>query len=189
MNTQRPLAESLDEAFPWCAGWTDALRALFAAYVEAKATRQVLDYDDLLLYWFHLMSEPALAERIGSQFDHVLVDEYQDTNALQAEILKRLKPSGQGVTVVGDDAQAIYSFRAATVDNILRFPGQYRPAGDRAGPGAELPLDPAHPGRRQRSHRAFARTVCQAAVQHARPRRTTRSWSRSRTRGPRSNTW
>jgi DNA helicase II / ATP-dependent DNA helicase PcrA len=128
VNTQRPLADCLDEAFPWCATWADALRTLFAAFVDAKTSRHVLDYDDLLLYWFHLMSEAALAAKVGALFDHVLVDEYQDTNTLQAEILKRLKPDGRGVTVVGDDAQSIYSFRAATVDNILGFPAQYHPA-------------------------------------------------------------
>src|SRR5256885_3956396 len=69
-----------------------------------------------------MMEDAALAAEIGSRFDHVLVDEYQDTNVLQAEILQRLKPSGEGLTAVGDDAQAIYSFRAATVDNILNFP-------------------------------------------------------------------
>ncbi|HEY0715093.1 MAG TPA: ATP-dependent helicase, partial [Polyangia bacterium] len=128
VNTQRRLRESLESLFPWCLTWESELRALFAAYVDAKAARQVLDYDDLLLYWFHLMSEPALAARIGGGFDHVLVDEYQDTNTLQAEILRRLKPDGRGVTVVGDDAQAIYSFRAAEVRNILDFPAQYTPA-------------------------------------------------------------
>ncbi|HEY0708453.1 MAG TPA: ATP-dependent helicase, partial [Polyangia bacterium] len=128
VNIQRRLRDSLEELFPWCLVWENELRALFAAYVEAKAARQVLDYDDLLLYWFHLMSEPALAARIGGAFDHVLVDEYQDTNRLQAEILQRLKPDGRGVTVVGDDAQAIYSFRAAEVRNILDFPAQYEPA-------------------------------------------------------------
>jgi DNA helicase II / ATP-dependent DNA helicase PcrA len=127
VNTQRPLRSSLEGHFPWCIPWQEELRALFAAYVEAKAARQVLDYDDLLLYWYHLMSEPALAARVGGRFDHVLVDEYQDTNTLQAEILRRLKPTGKGVTVVGDDAQAIYSFRAASVRNILGFPQLYDP--------------------------------------------------------------
>ena len=127
VNTQGPLRACLETRFPWCLEWEEALRALFASYVEAKASRAVLDYDDLLLYWFHLMSEPSLALRIGSLFDHALVDEYQDTNTLQAEILRRLKPDGRGVTVVGDDAQAIYSFRAACVGNILAFPRQYDP--------------------------------------------------------------
>ncbi len=128
VNTQAPLRACLEEAFPWCLAWEEALHGLFAAYVEAKAGRQVLDYDDLLLYWFHLLGEPSLAARVGGMFSHILVDEYQDTNAIQAEILARLRPDGRGVTVVGDDAQAIYSFRAATVRNILSFPQRYQPA-------------------------------------------------------------
>ena len=127
VNTQVDLRACLEVRFPWCLEWEEALRALYAGYVEAKASRAVLDYDDLLLYWFHLMSDPSLAGRIGALFDHALVDEYQDTNTLQAEILRRLKPDGRGVTVVGDDAQAIYSFRAACVGNIMAFPRQYDP--------------------------------------------------------------
>ncbi len=87
----------------------------------------MLDYDDLLLYWAQTMSDPVLADDIGGRFDHVLVDEYQDTNRLQSSILLALKPSGHGLTVVGDDAQSIYSFRAATVRNILDFPDQFSP--------------------------------------------------------------
>jgi len=87
----------------------------------------VLDYDDLLLYWAQMMSDHALAEDVGGRFDHVLIDEYQDTNRLQSSILLGLKPRGSGLTVVGDDAQSIYSFRAATVRNILDFPGQFSP--------------------------------------------------------------
>src|SRR5436190_17065193 len=128
VNTQDALRPCLQTRFPWCLEWEEPLRALCAAYVDAKTARAVLDYDDLLLWWFHLMTDAAAAARIGGRFDHVLVDEYQDTNALQAEILRRLKPTGRGVTVVGDDAQAIYSFRAASVDNILGFPAQYQPA-------------------------------------------------------------
>src|SRR4029078_13184599 len=89
----------------------------------------VLDYDDLLLYWAQMVAEPSIAAELGGRFDHVLVDEYQDTNRLQSSILLALKPSGQGLTVVGDDAQSIYSFRAASVRNILDFPSQFaRPA-------------------------------------------------------------
>ena len=125
VNTQRPLKDTLEALFPWCAEWEEALNGLFRAYVERKLANQALDYDDLLLYWHAMMSDPALAAEIGAQFDHILVDEYQDTNALQAGILKGLRPSGEGLTVVGDDAQAIYSFRAATVENILGFPKQF----------------------------------------------------------------
>jgi DNA helicase-2/ATP-dependent DNA helicase PcrA len=127
VNTQEELRPCLETRFPWCLEWEEPLRELFGAYVDAKAASAVLDYDDLLLYWFHLMSDQSLARRIGGLFDHVLVDEYQDTNTLQADILRRLKPDGRGVTVVGDDAQAIYSFRAARVGNILSFPTQYDP--------------------------------------------------------------
>ena len=125
VNTQRPLTETLDTLFPWCAEWETQLTTLYRAYVDRKLANQALDYDDLLLYWHAMMSDARLAADIGGEFDHILVDEYQDTNVLQAEILKRLRADGTGVTVVGDDAQAIYSFRAATVDNILGFPGQY----------------------------------------------------------------
>jgi DNA helicase-2/ATP-dependent DNA helicase PcrA len=127
VNTQRPLRHTLETVHPWCLDWEDQLTALCRGYVEAKLEQQVLDYDDLLLYWQVMMRDPALAAEIGARFDHVLVDEYQDTNALQAEILLRLKPDGAGLTVVGDDAQAIYSFRAASVDNILEFPGKFTP--------------------------------------------------------------
>jgi DNA helicase-2/ATP-dependent DNA helicase PcrA len=127
VNTREPLRACLETRFPWCLEWEAPLRGLYAAFVEAKAARAVLDYDDLLLYWFHLMTEPSLARRVGALFDHVLVDEYQDTNTLQADILRLLKPDGRGVTVVGDDAQSIYGFRAARVGNILGFPAQYDP--------------------------------------------------------------
>jgi DNA helicase II / ATP-dependent DNA helicase PcrA len=127
VNAQAGLGIVLAQCFPWCAGWERELRALYAGYVEEKQRQNVLDYDDLLLYWAQLMGESALAADVSSRFDHVLVDEYQDTNRLQAGILLALKPDGAGVTVVGDDAQSIYSFRAATIRNILDFPSQFTP--------------------------------------------------------------
>jgi DNA helicase II / ATP-dependent DNA helicase PcrA len=127
INTSAPLQQVLEKSYPWCAEWGDELRALFAGYVEAKQKQAVLDYDDLLLYWAQMLTEPALAERVGARFQHVLVDEYQDTNRLQASILKSLKPDGRGLTVVGDDAQSIYAFRGATIRNILDFPQQFDP--------------------------------------------------------------
>jgi DNA helicase-2/ATP-dependent DNA helicase PcrA len=127
VNTQRPLTETLANVFPWCAEWEAELTGLYRAYVERKLANQALDYDDLLLYWHAMTADAGLAREIGAQFDQILVDEYQDTNVVQAEILKALRPSGDGLTVVGDDAQSIYSFRAATVENILGFPAQYAP--------------------------------------------------------------
>jgi DNA helicase-2/ATP-dependent DNA helicase PcrA len=127
VNTQRSLKETLEQQYPWCAQWEGDLGRLYRAYVEQKQRYNVLDYDDLLLYWHLMMSDPRLAQHVGSNFDHVLVDEYQDTNKLQAEILYGLKADGMGLTVVGDDAQAIYSFRAAAVENILGFPDRFKP--------------------------------------------------------------
>jgi len=127
VNSENKLDDILSRSFPWCAVWAEQLRTLFAHYVEAKQDQQVLDYDDLLLYWAHMMGEPAIAAEIAGRFDHVLVDEYQDTNALQARVLLALRPNGSGLTVVGDDAQSIYSFRAATVRNILDFPAHFSP--------------------------------------------------------------
>lgn len=128
VNAAVPLEAVLLKQFPWCAEWKDILRDLFQGYVEAKQRQQVLDYDDLLLYWGELMKVPELAGDVRQHFDHVLVDEYQDTNALQASILLGLTPDGAGLTVVGDDAQAIYGFRAADVRNILDFPNHFTPA-------------------------------------------------------------
>jgi DNA helicase-2/ATP-dependent DNA helicase PcrA len=127
VNTQKSLRETLEQQFPWTRSWEEDLGRLFRGYVERKQRYGLLDYDDLLLYWHMMMSEPRLAQHVGENFDHILVDEYQDTNRLQAEILHALRPDGAGVTVVGDDAQAIYSFRAAAVENILNFPGRYNP--------------------------------------------------------------
>jgi len=125
VNTQGALADTLITHFPWCAEWEAELTRLYRAYVERKLANQALDYDDLLLYWHAMLGDERLAREIGGAFDHLLVDEYQDTNVLQAEILRRLRPDGNGLTVVGDDAQSIYSFRAATVENIRGFAGTY----------------------------------------------------------------
>jgi DNA helicase II / ATP-dependent DNA helicase PcrA len=127
VNAEAPLDEVLGRFFPWCADWEAELRKLFSAYVEAKQKQNVLDYDDLLLYWAQMMVEGTIAREVAARFDHVLVDEYQDTNRLQASILLALKPNGCGLTVVGDDAQSIYSFRVTTVRNILDFPGHFSP--------------------------------------------------------------
>ena len=130
VNAEQELGLVLAKLFPWCCAWEDELRGLFAAYVDAKQRQHVLDYDDLLLYWAQMMAEQSIAADMSARFDHVLVDEYQDTNRLQAAILFALKPDGRGLTVVGDDAQSIYSFRAATVRNILEFPAQFNPAAE-----------------------------------------------------------
>ena len=170
VNTQRPLSETLDSLFPWCAEWEAELTRLYRAYVEKKLANQALDYDDLLLYWHAMMSDDRLAADIGAQFDHILVDEYQDTNVLQAEILQAPEADGDGVTVVGDDAQAIYSFRAATVENILGFPAQYtQELGHPASichTGGKLSLHARGARRSQRVDRRRAAPVSKSAARH-----------------------
>ena len=125
VNSQRPLTDVLRSSFPWCLEHEDDLKRLCGEYVERKLATGVLDYDDILLYWLGLLEDPAVGAEVRKRFDHVLVDEYQDTNALQARIVALLRPDGRGVTVVGDDAQSIYSFRAADVRNILDFPSMF----------------------------------------------------------------
>lgn len=122
VNSRQRLDAVLKETFPWCGEWAEDLGRLFTAYVDRKEATGTVDYDDLLLDWAALMEHPEAGPTVRRLFDCVLVDEYQDTNALQAEILRGLCPDGSGLTVVGDDAQSIYSFRASTVRNILDFP-------------------------------------------------------------------
>jgi len=129
VNAGEKLGDVVKRHYPWCLDEGDGLREIFGAYTDRKRAQHVLDYDDLLLFWKALATSPATRMQLAEMFDHVLVDEYQDTNALQADILEGLRPEGtaQNLTVVGDDAQAIYGFRSATVRNILefseRFPG------------------------------------------------------------------
>jgi DNA helicase II / ATP-dependent DNA helicase PcrA len=126
VNAREKLDHVLRHHFPWCGDWHDELKLLFDGYVDRKESAGVLDYDDLLLFWHALLEDEKAGNAIRKLFDCVLVDEYQDTNTLQAEILYGLSPEGKGLTVVGDDAQSIYAFRAATVRNILDFPKHYK---------------------------------------------------------------
>ena len=133
VNAEMPIEEVLGQSFPWCAGWAARAAASCSRPMSRPSSAQnVLDYDDLLLYWAQMAQDRRSPTEIGARFDHVLVDEYQDTNRLQSSILLALKPGGRGLTVVGDDAQSIYSFRAATVRNILDFPEPVQPAAPRS---------------------------------------------------------
>ena len=125
VNGDDELGHVLDTYYPWCKPAEQELKSLFKQYVTRKQQRNVLDYDDLLLYWEQLLADPPLAEAMGGRFDHILVDEYQDTNPVQARILLGMRRSNPNIMVVGDDAQSIYGFRAATVRNMLDFPTQF----------------------------------------------------------------
>ncbi len=129
VNSRESLAHVLKKEYPWCVDAEDGLRHIFSEYTKRKQERRVLDYDDLLLFWNVILEDQALAEQLGGRFDHLLVDEYQDTNVIQAEILQRMRLKNKNIMVVGDDAQSIYSFRAATIQNILNFPRHFPATG------------------------------------------------------------
>ena len=113
VNTRHRLGEVLATHFPWCEPHAEAIAGLFKAYVSRKRAKGQVDFDDLLLLWRAALADDRLGPHMIEMFDHVLVDEYQDVNALQVEIVRALCPDGRGLTVVGDDAQAIYGFRGA----------------------------------------------------------------------------
>jgi DNA helicase-2/ATP-dependent DNA helicase PcrA len=121
VNSQQQLSQVVAELFPWCEDNVEEIGRLFRAYGERKQRLALLDYDDLLLYWHALARDPIVGTQLASLFDQILVDEYQDLNALQVEIVRELRREHRGVTVVGDDAQAIYGFRAASAEHILNF--------------------------------------------------------------------
>jgi len=126
VNTDIPVGAILREEYPRFIEFEDDFAKVFADYTQRKQQRDLVDYDDLLLYWALLLEKvPAVAEKIAGLFDHILVDEYQDTNVLQARILKGMCRTHRNITVVGDDAQSIYAFRGATIRNILDFPSEY----------------------------------------------------------------
>lgn len=125
VNSQEKLERVLIRQFPWCRDEIEKIAKIFESYTRRKRESNVFDYDDLLIVWSALCDAPGASEAMGDRFDHVLVDEYQDTNAIQSKILLGLRRTKKNIMVVGDDAQSIYSFRAATVRNILDFPKQF----------------------------------------------------------------
>ena len=125
VNAQTRLDVAMKEHFPWCRVDLDEVAKVFSDYVIRKRERNLVDYDDLLLYWRALLTDSPVADLLQARFDHVLVDEYQDTNLLQADIVQGLAPDGRNLFVVGDDAQAIYGFRAASAANMTEFPDRF----------------------------------------------------------------
>lgn len=113
VNTGRSAREVITTDFPWCEPHADAVMSLLRAYLERKRARGLLDFDDLLLSWRALLDDAAVGTKLRQRWDHVLVDEYQDVNQIQIDIVRRLRADGRGLTVVGDDAQALYAFRGA----------------------------------------------------------------------------
>ena len=125
VNFQRPLSEVVSEAFPWCEEHVEEMATLFKTYTARKRSLGVLDLDDLLLYWRALAADEVIGRAIEEAFDHVLIDEYQDVNGLQVDMVRAIRRDCRGLTVVGDDLQAIYGWRSASADYILEFPSHF----------------------------------------------------------------
>ncbi len=125
VNTQTKIADVVSEGFPWCADFTEQLAGLFRAFVAHKRSHGLVDFDDLLLLWRAALADPSACPVLRGLFDAVLVDEYQDVNAVQADIVRLLQPDGSGLTCVGDDAQAVYGFRGADPAHLRALAGTY----------------------------------------------------------------
>jgi DNA helicase II / ATP-dependent DNA helicase PcrA len=126
VNTEIPLQKIVGGEYPQFAEYVTDFTRIYADYTERKSARNLVDYDDLLLFWSTLLEAPGdVGLKIAGLYDHILVDEYQDTNVLQSRILRGMCRTHRNITVVGDDAQSIYSFRGANFRNILDFPAQF----------------------------------------------------------------
>src|SRR5215471_9765485 len=125
VNTGRPVSEVVTASFPWCVPFTGQLAGLFRAYTARKRSGNLLDFDDLLLLWQAALADPVAGPVLRGMFDAVLVDEYQDVNAVQASIVRLLQPDGKQLTCVGDDAQAIYGFRGADPAHLRQLTADY----------------------------------------------------------------
>jgi DNA helicase II / ATP-dependent DNA helicase PcrA len=126
VNTGRPVSEVATASFPWCVPFTGQLAGLFRAYTARKRAGNLLDFDDLLLLWQAALADPVAGPVLRGMFDAVLVDEYQDVNAIQASIVRLLQPDGKQLTCVGDDAQAIYGFRGADPAHLRQLTADYQ---------------------------------------------------------------
>ncbi len=125
VNTRAPVPEVIKAQFPWVAGFETELAGLFRSYTAHKRQHGLVDFDDLLLLWRAALADPAAGPVLRAMFDAVLVDEYQDVNAIQADIVRLLRPDGLGLTCVGDDAQAIYAFRGADPAHLRALAADY----------------------------------------------------------------
>ena len=129
VNTGRPLSSVVPEIAPWADDFIESIAEICRGYVRRKRAAGLVDLDDLLLLWRAAVQDERLGPRLAKAFDHILVDEYQDVNELQVDVLRGLRNGDPRITVVGDDAQALYSFRAAEPRHILEF--------DKVFPGAK----------------------------------------------------
>lgn len=126
INTGRELESVLGDRAPQFLDQAPFMASVFRRYLERKRDADLMDFDDLLLNWLLLLAQhPGVRLELSRRFDHILVDEYQDTNRLQADIVEKMLGPQRNLMVVGDDAQSIYGFRGADFENILGFPERH----------------------------------------------------------------
>jgi DNA helicase II / ATP-dependent DNA helicase PcrA len=125
VSTSTQLPDVLAAGYPWCVPFAGQLAGLYTDFVGYKRKHGLVDFDDLLLLWRAALADESAGPVLRAQFDAVLVDEYQDVNAIQAEIVRLLRPDGTGLTCVGDDAQAIYAFRGADPAHLRALSAAY----------------------------------------------------------------
>ncbi len=125
-GTVRYVPEVIEESYSHLIIYTNEIEKVKERYDTKKRVMNLVDFDDLLLWWKRILLDvPGVKERLSERFLHILVDEYQDTNKIQAEIVDLMASRHGNLMVVGDDSQAIYSFRGACFDNIINFPERY----------------------------------------------------------------
>jgi DNA helicase II / ATP-dependent DNA helicase PcrA len=125
INTERSVRDLVPTEYPWCEPHLDNIADLFRDFTARKRGSSVLDFDDLLLYWRALLHHDEIGPHLAERSRYVLVDEYQDVNSLQVDIVRLLAPDGKGLTVVGDEAQAIYGFRGSDPRRLRELVGSY----------------------------------------------------------------
>ncbi len=125
VNAQEHLSDVVERAYPWCRDAVADIKAVFNGYIDRKRERNVVDYDDLILYWRALARSDAVGPLLRSSFEHILVDEFQDTNTVQADIVAAMSGDGVCIAAVGDDAQAIYGFRSGSARHMIEFADRF----------------------------------------------------------------
>ncbi|MCF7894885.1 MAG: ATP-dependent helicase [Candidatus Omnitrophica bacterium] len=126
INSQTDSDEIIAKFYPHLQEYAHQIKKIFSHYQQKKKQANVMDFSDLLSKWLEILEDPQLAKKYSQTFRYILVDEYQDTNQIQFEILKKLSTYHKNILVVGDDAQSIYSFRAAQISNLLDFPKVFK---------------------------------------------------------------
>ncbi len=128
VNSLEEVGDVIMEHYPHTEEYILEIKKVLKKYEEKKKQSNAMDFNDLLKHWLNILETKEICEKYSENFKYILVDEYQDTNRIQFEILKKLASFNKNILVVGDDAQSIYSFRGADINNLLDFPKTFEGA-------------------------------------------------------------